>query len=347
MKVSIKEWIVVHVCYRDVFNAPVSIETLKRWMDIRSDNRLIFDIAVAELKNEGLIIELQGYLACATKEKFIHDQKRKSELTKQIIKKGQRGLTMLSKIPFIKFVGISGSIAAENPTNDFNKKHIDLDLFVITSKNTIWCLVLIERIFTNLVRFFKGNYFYCFNYVTEESFLEIHNKNFYTATELVNLKPIFDRGVYNKFIVCNKWVENYYNKNGIKSNTDFTISNPFYIQILIPFNYMFFVLFGILRSLKRFDLTGIRDLNTTFNPNKTFNMHRIAYERGGFQEVIKRRFEELFKDNFKNYYSQELMEKLFPNRESFTFVPDFQIEDLIIEQIFNKYTLKSNAKSSV
>ncbi len=347
MKVSIKEWIIVHVCYRDVFNAPVPIEALKLWIGIREDNREISEHALSELKNEKLIIESRGYLACHGNEELILNQKRKSELTMQIIKKGQRGLTILSRIPFIKFVGISGSIAAENPTNDFNKKHVDLDLFVITSKNTIWCLVLIERIFTNLVGFFKGNYFYCFNYVTEESFLEIHNKNFYTATELVNLKPVFDKGVYNKFILCNKWVENYYNKNSIKSNTDFTTSNPFYVQMLIPFNYMFFVLFGILRSLKRFDLTGIRDLNTAFDPNKRFNMHRTSNERGGFQEVIKRRFEELFKDNFKNYYSKKLMEKLFPNRESFTFVPDFQNEDLIIERIFNKYTLKSNAKSSV
>lgn len=347
MKISIKELIIVHVCYRDVFNAPVPIKSLKIWMGIRSENLLIFNTALAELKKEGLIIEIQGYLACIAKEEIIHDQKRKSELTKQIIAKGQRGLDILSKIPFIRFVGISGSIAAENPTNDFNEKHIDLDLFVVTSKNTLWCFALLERIFTNLVRLFKGNHFYCFNYITEESFLEIYNKNFYTATELVNLSPICDKGVLNKFISCNEWIERYYDKDSIKGNTGFIVGNPFYLQMLAPFNYMFFALFGCLRSLKKFKLEGIRELKTTFSPNQKFNMHRISTERGGFQEVIKGRFEELLKNNFRNYYSTLLIEELFPNQESFIFVPEAHIDDLKIERIFNKYTLKANEKSSV
>ena len=77
-------------------------------MGIRNDNLPIFDTALEELKSEGLIIESMGYVAYITKEEIIQDQWKKNELTKQIVAKGQRGLTILSKIPFIKFVGISG-----------------------------------------------------------------------------------------------------------------------------------------------------------------------------------------------------------------------------------------------
>ncbi|MEO9804230.1 MAG: hypothetical protein ABJF04_13320 [Reichenbachiella sp.] len=343
---SIKELIVVHVCYRDVFNAPVSIEALKTWLGVGRENHQMFDTALAELKNEGLMIEAKGFLARKGNEEVILNQKRKSELAEKITAKGQKGLTLLSKMPFIKFVGISGSIAAENPTYDFDEKHVDLDLFVVTSKNTLWCFILVERIFTNIVRLFQGNHFYCLNYVTEDSFLEIYNKNFYTATELINLRPIIDKGVFSKLICCNQWVDKYYNKESKESISASVFNKSFSSSILFSVNYLFFILFGLMRSLKRFDLIGIRDLKTTFDPNQRFNFLRISNERGGYQEAIKKKFGELFKDNFKDYYSEALMEELFPAEHSFVFSPDSQIEDFKMKQLFRKYTLLTDEKGS-
>lgn len=345
MKISIKELIVVHICYRDVFNAPVLIDDLKKWIGVQSSNQESFDKALHELKEEKLVIELDSYLACPAKKEIILNQKRKSDLTHQIIKKGQRGLTLLSKIPFVKFVGISGSIAADNPTNDYKQTQIDLDLFVITAKNTLWIFVTIERIFTNVVRFFRGNHFYCLNYITDESFLEIFNKSFYTATELVNLKPVTDKGVYVNLISCNKWVEKYYHE-GCIVNVESTIKeNTRFERILAPINWMFFILFGFLRSLKRLDLAGIRELKTSFDPNQRFNMLRASNARGGYQGVVSKRFKQLFRQNFRRYYSKELMEEFFPIRESFVASPISHSDNLII-QLFRKYTLQEDEKST-
>lgn len=337
MKFSIKELIIIHICYRDVFNAPVSIELLKKWIGVQNVNHQEFDAALTELIGEELIIKAKGFLARKTRKNIILDQQKKSELTKQIISKGHLGLTILSKIPCIKFVGISGSVAAENPTEEFGENHIDLDLFVVTAKNTLWLFALVERIFTNIVRLFRGNHFYCFNYITEESFLEVYNKNFYTATEFINLKPIIDKGVLDKLISCNQWIKKYYDINGMKSGHKSVSNTSFYSRILVPFNYLFYIIYGFLRSLKNFDLAGIKDLKTSFNPNRQFNFHRISITRGGYQEIIKKRFEELFKDNFKNYYSKDLMEELFPDEHSFEYSPISKMDTFNIEQLFKKY----------
>lgn len=347
MRVSIKELIVVHVCYRDIFNAPVSIDALKIWMGIRNDNLPIFDTALEELKSEGLIIESMGYVAYITKEEIIQDQWKKNELTKQIIAKGQRGLTILSKIPFIKFVGISGSVAAKNPTNNSIENHVDLDLYIVTAKNTVWCFLLLERIFAFLVKVFRSNHFYCCNYVTDESFLEIYNKNFYTATELVNMKPIINKGVFSKLIAINRWIEKYYDMECIKGVHTEIPRTSFNSRILVFVNYVCFMLFGILRSIKKLDLAGIKELKTSFDPNITFNMLRRSAANGGYQELIKKRFEELLQLNFKNYFSEKLIEDFFPNKDAFVFSPYSRIEDFNLEQDFRKYTLQAHEKSSI
>jgi hypothetical protein len=66
------------------------------------------------LKDEGLIIEKNGLLAVVGKEEIIDLQEEKSKLTQELIHKGTRLLKLLGKLPFIKFIGVSGSVAADN-----------------------------------------------------------------------------------------------------------------------------------------------------------------------------------------------------------------------------------------
>lgn len=339
MRFSIKELIVIHICYRDVFNAPVSIEALKKWIGIKNVNYEKFNNNLTELINEELIIQSNGFLARKTREDIILNQQKKSELTKKIISRGRLGLTILSKIPFVKFVGISGSLAADNPTQIANEKDIDLDLFIVTSKNTLWIFMFVERIFSSIFKFIYNYHFYCFNYVTEESFLEIYNKNFYTATEFVNLKSIKDKGVIDKIISCNLWMKKYYNINNSKGNNHKLVSTTsFYSLILVPLNYLFFILLGFLKSFKRLNFSGIKELKTTFESTGGLNFLRFSGEYGGgYQWGIKNKYEKLFKDNFKSYYSEDLMKKLFPEEHSFDNFPDSKIDTPKIEKHFQKY----------
>jgi hypothetical protein len=50
------------------------------------------------------------------------------------------------------------------------------------------------------------------------TFLKIHNPNFYVASEIVNLKPLYGKKMYNQFIEANKWVYNYYPNFSPKAN---------------------------------------------------------------------------------------------------------------------------------
>ncbi|MFT7239417.1 MAG: hypothetical protein ACI93L_003518 [Cyclobacteriaceae bacterium] len=205
-KLSYKENIICHINYRDIFNAPVLKSSLEVWMGILNQHdRNTFDGALQELLFEELIIEKNGYLAVIGKEQIILDQPRKTALTKELIEKGKKGIGFLSAIPFVRYLGISGSLAADNPIKDCDDNHVDLDLFVITARHSMWVFVFIERIFSNIIRKVYSKHFYCFNYVTEESFLELRNQNLYTATELVNLKTLKSKGAYESFFLnsCN------------------------------------------------------------------------------------------------------------------------------------------------
>ena len=144
----LRELVIIHINYRDIFNAPVSLHDLQSWVDVAEVSVIISELDY--LTEEGLI-ETDGkhnYCVAGRSEVFRHraGKKRLSAIT---LKNHQRIINYLSWIPFIRFVGISGSIAAENPTVDrdgIRQGKVDLDIFVITSANSLWLVFFFERI---------------------------------------------------------------------------------------------------------------------------------------------------------------------------------------------------------
>lgn len=337
MNLTLKELIICHINYRDIFNAPTSRKALESWLLTNGDGNEVkeFNNHISQLIADKLIIEKNGFFTVLGKESIIEMQPKKINVSKKLVAKGEKFIRLFSKIPFIKYVGVSGSVAAENPTTNDND-HVDLDLFVISSQYSLWLIFFIERIFTNIVRLFNGDHFYCFNYVTEDNFLEVHNQNFFTATEVVNLKTVIDKGVYSEFLRKNMWAKKYY-KNLAISNTIQSYKQKksnFFIRLI---NYLFFMAFCIFRGLKKLNLSYAFEFTSKFDPSKKCNLHRISNPNGGYQEKIKERFSLLMKQNFKEFYSKQLIEFLFPDKSSFQFSTEENVHDLEIAGYFEKY----------
>ncbi len=345
---SIKEMIVIHVCYRDVFNAPVNIAHLKKWMGIDQSLAAEFEDSLSQLVKENYLSQSGDYLTIPSKVHLSEEQNAKDKLTHKLLSKGRKTLMNIGRLPFVKFIGVSGSIAANNPTintHGIGIGKIDLDLFVITSKNTLWMFLLFERIYTNFIKLMRGGHFYCFNFVTEASFLEIYNKNFFTATEIINVKPVVDKNAFAIFIHENSWYKQYYKpREDVKDQAEQPVTGFIQKVFWLP-NFVCFSLFCIGRALKRFELSALAEMNVKFNPANKCNLKRIANPRGGFQEQIRIRFEELMRANFTKFYSNDLISRLFPENGMFVF-DSLNVHDGEHGELFKKYKLV-DAESSI
>ena len=252
------------------------------------------------------------------------------------MKKGRSFIRYFSKILFIKYVGVSGSVAAGNPTTN-SAEHVDLDLFVISSKNSLWIIFLIERIFTNLVRLVKGDHFYCFNYVTDISFLEIYNQNFFTATEIINLKTLVDKGVYDQFLLKNSWVQRYYQikLDDLQPGGSSKVEKQNFLISWV--NYSFYVIFCILRGVKKLNIRYAFEFTSDFDPTQKCNLNRICNPNGGYQEKVKQQFAKLMQQDFPEFYSSQIIDFLFPKKSSFNFSEEKNPHDFQIAEYFQKY----------
>jgi hypothetical protein len=146
---------------------------------------------------------------------------------KEKLKKAKElALKLTKKFRSVEMAGITGSVAAEYP-----KKDDDIDLMVITKKDSLWITRLGIRgwIWIKQIPHRKynqkqnGNEF-CFNLWLEEDSLKLpkNKQNLKNAMDLILMKPIVNKNkTYERFILENKWAEKYV-KNGYSQ----IISNP-------------------------------------------------------------------------------------------------------------------------
>jgi predicted nucleotidyltransferase len=137
----------------------------------------------------------------------------RTKRTKRMLKKNKDVFELIGKIPWVKLVGVTGSVAAYN-----TDKKSDVDIFVITTKNRMWLsrgfsVVFLKNILKRYPKKGKSAGQICPNIFIDEKNLEWPKKqqNIYTAHEIVMMQPIINKDdMYFKFIKANNWIHKYF-----------------------------------------------------------------------------------------------------------------------------------------
>lgn len=166
------------------------------------------------------------------------------ELSFQKYKKALPFVKAIRHLISIKMVAITGSVAINSA-----KSSDDIDIFIVTSPNTLWLTRIIIYLIASL--FFKRRKVrttpsqfkdsLCFNLWLEEGSLKVpkSKRNLYTAHEVLQIMPIFDRNnTYHQFIIKNSWTKRYL-ANAYSSLINKTHPKSTNINLgIFPFNYL-------------------------------------------------------------------------------------------------------------
>lgn len=132
-----------------------------------------------------------------------------AEINNPIIKKKisivKERIDLLIVFKFVKFVGVSGSVAS-----GFAKEEDDIDIFVVVKNDRAWiyrALVLFRNIFHKQIRMGKGSVKdkLCLNFISEERGLEMES-DIFNLNELLSLVPIFNPDYLNTILLSNRWI---------------------------------------------------------------------------------------------------------------------------------------------
>jgi hypothetical protein len=147
-------------------------------------------------------------------------------LINKVEKAKKLGEQLAEKFRDILMIGITGSVAAGCP-----KENEDIDLMIITKKDSLWVNRLGMKIWTWKNKIPRRKYGveqkkdeFCFNLWLEEGSLRMpkNRQNLKNAMDLILMKPIINKNnIYEKFIGENTWAKKYvangYNKKNLSA----------------------------------------------------------------------------------------------------------------------------------
>lgn len=203
------ECIIETLSYFDIFDYPLTFSEIKKYLCCEVE--MSDDEFLEVIESIPIIQESNGYYYFLGRNAISAKRMERLPISMEKLVKAKVVAKLLSYIPTIEYIGVSGSLSMNNASMSD-----DIDLFFITKNNSLW----ITRFFVNTALLIsrqkrsRGIHNFrdkiCPNMFIEESKLAFSEKrrSLYTAHEIIQLKTLFDRGdFYSQLLSRNKWIE--------------------------------------------------------------------------------------------------------------------------------------------
>ena len=191
------------LAYFDLFNYPLSLEDIRRFLDVEADE-VVIETEVRSLLRQARVYRTGPYYSLQDNP-ALADRRQKGEVhADELLLIAARNAKLLYQFPFVRGVCISGSLSKRCAD-----ERADIDYFIITRANRLWIARTLMHLFKKLSYMRGHQHRFCMNYYIDEEALEIKEKNIFTATELLTLMPMCGNGALDQFFEANSWTSLY------------------------------------------------------------------------------------------------------------------------------------------
>ena len=206
---NVKNDIIKTLLYFEVFKYPLTKQELYSY-SLFSKKEV--DAALQNLIAENLVKKEKGFYTISLTKEQINKRIEGNIRAEKMMLKAKNMSRFIGNFPFVRAVFVSGSLS-----KGYFEKDDDIDYFIITKNNRLWSartfLVVFKKIFL-----LDSKKYFCINYFMSEENLIIAEKNRFTATECVTLKPMFGSNTFQKLIENNTWILDYFPNFKVKTD---------------------------------------------------------------------------------------------------------------------------------
>lgn len=196
--------IIKTLLYSDIFEYPLTAGEIFERLEVRCDDPEVVEDELRQLVAAQVIYRFNDFYALRDDVALALRRSAGNKMAKDIMPRAIRRSRLIFSFPFVRAVMISGSLS-----KNFLDKNGDIDFFIVTAPGRVWLtrglLALFQRLFL-----FNSHKYFCVNYYIDHDHLTLDERNIFTATELITLKPMCGNEHYETLLRDNQWVKEYY-----------------------------------------------------------------------------------------------------------------------------------------
>ncbi|NRD24317.1 nucleotidyltransferase domain-containing protein [Winogradskyella litoriviva] len=218
------------ILYFSIFKYPLTKEEVFRFSSARNYREI--ENELSELVQKKIIFQFNQFYTDTNNPTLVKRRLKGNKMAEEIMPKALKRAKLIMSFPYVESVSISGALAKNYYDDDG-----DIDFFIITKPKKLWIartfLILFKKVFL-----LNSKKYFCVNYFISSNYLRIDEQNRFTATELITLKPIYGKRVFNDFLSENQWALDLYpNKSIDKTSLATNFRKPLWSSVLeIIFN---------------------------------------------------------------------------------------------------------------
>ena len=187
------------LAYSDVFDYPLTSDEVYCYLTSMSAS---LEEVTQALADESLFARVGEYFTLRGREGIVEVRQRRAETAKRLWPKAARYGRMIARLPFVRMVAVTGSLAMNN-----TEAGKDIDYMIVTTPGRLWVCRLLSLL---VARFAKlEGVSLCPNYLVTTNALELEERSLYVAHELVQMIPLAGMEIYHDICRLNAWTADY------------------------------------------------------------------------------------------------------------------------------------------
>lgn len=196
------------VGYADLFDFPLTSAEIHRFLIGKAASGDAVQQALDQLVTSGELHAQATLYMLPKREELVALRQQRSVRAEQLWQSAERFAKWMSRLPFVRMIAVTGSLAANNPKSD-----ADIDFLVVTSNDRLWLC----RLFVLLVVRWaaRSGIELCPNYLLTERSLALAEYDHYTGRELTQMRPLYGKRVYCEMMRLNPWVSDFLPNSGV------------------------------------------------------------------------------------------------------------------------------------
>ena len=191
------------VIYASLFDYPLTLEQVHATLvEVRADLASVESWWRDSAWLQATVEYRDGRYFPAGRGDLLHTRTRREALSRDLLEREHRILSLVARMPFVRMVALSGSLAHLNA-----ERSADLDLFVITTPGRVWSVTLSVLVIARLLGWRQRM---CLNYVISERAMAIEPGDLFSANQIIHLRPVVGHDVFEQFVNANPFVRRFY-----------------------------------------------------------------------------------------------------------------------------------------
>jgi len=158
--------------------------------------------AIRNSVRTGVLAREHEYLTFAGREDLWERRISQADDNRRLWPRARAIGAVFAILPFVRLVGVTGSLAANNPASD-----ADIDYLLIASPGRLW---FVRALAVGVVRMARqAGIKICPNYLLTTNSLDLPRHDIYTAHELLQMVPLSGSDVYLTLRAQNRWADRF------------------------------------------------------------------------------------------------------------------------------------------